>query len=146
MSSRGSSLEITLFDDPLLYSLSQSNQLTSFNTADSSQLANYQSKTTILDDKNVEITPLESDYLPNKYSCIVKCNPSSTKEDTVFTARISISHINRLVLINVHLTLILKLDVYKPHSVQLNQLMVFNEENSNEIPLPTSLNGNVQLN
>ena len=133
---RGSSIQINLFDGPLLSSLTQS--ALPFNAADSSQSSNYESKTSVTVNGVVEINAVDSDYMPNKYSYFVKCVDSKTAtDDTLTTAKISISHkqtnVNKC---PISFDYYLKVICARPHAVQLNQLMVFNEENSNELFLP----------
>jgi hypothetical protein len=136
--SRGSSIQINLFDGPLLSSLTQS--ALPFNAADSSQSSNYESRTSVSIDGIVEISPVDSDYMPNKYSYFVKCVHSKTAtEDTLTTAKISISHkqtnVNKC---PISFEYDLKVVCAKPRTVQLNQLMVFNDENTNEIYFPST--------
>ena len=134
--SRGSSIQVNLFDGPLLSSLTQS--ALPFNAADSS--SNYESRTSVSIDGIVEISPVDSNYMQNKYSYFVKCLHSKTAtEDTLTTARISISHkqtnANKC---PISFEYDLKVVCAKPRTVQLNQLMVFNDENTNELYLPST--------
>ena len=56
-------IQINLSNGPLYSSLSQK----------SSDTSSYQSKTLVSDQDLVEINQIDSEYMPNKYSYIVKC-------------------------------------------------------------------------
>jgi len=129
--SRGSSIQINLFNGPLYSSLSQK----------SSDTSSYQSKTLVSDQDLVEISQIDSEYMPNKYSYIVKCIEQNNKlDDSLVNIKISLLHkVTNYNKCPLNFDYDLKVRCARPHSIHLNQLMVFNDENGNDLSLPSSL-------
>ena len=123
--SQGSSILVNLYDGPLLSSLN----LTPSSSMDPFQPSMYFSETTVSNDKLVLIEPANWNYEPNKYSYLVKCLPHIEQTDSLVTSTFKLAHkssdVNRCPVVFEYE---IKVRCAQPHSLQLSQLLVNNEE------------------
>ena len=123
--SQGSSILVNLYDGPLLSSLN----LTPSSSMDPFQPTMYLSETSVSDEKLVLIGPANWNYEPNKYSYLIKCLPHVEQTDSLVTATFKLAHKNSQVnRCPVVFEYEIKVRCAQPHSLQLSQLLVNNEE------------------
>jgi hypothetical protein len=129
---KDSSIVVTLFDGPLFSSLSSSvKQADQPIPKVASSTFSYDSSAEISDTSLVQVNSLDSDYQLNRYSYRVKCTGLSEESVNV---RFLVSH--RKSLFNkcpVRFDYQIKVRCAQPHSLELAQLFVKNEENTQSL-------------
>lgn len=137
--SERSSYVVQLFDGPLLSSslaASSTNPLLVVESDYKISTVSYESETSVSEPDTVSVSAIHSDHQPNRYSFRVEClrtfNRYADAANNFVTVRLSVSHrkshMNKCPL---PFDVRLKVRCSEPHSLELSQLFVNNEENTN---------------
>ena len=140
--------QITLArDSPLIINLNDGPLISSDKSVDSSSSLSstyYSQLTSISDESFVDVVPIESDYQPNRYSFRVKCKKDyelDPKQQTDYLVNVKFLIWHKQTSSNkcpVVFDYNIEVRCARPHSLQLNQLLVNNEESKiNQVPMIT---------